>query len=121
MDKSFTIKSGERFVPPFHSSTIWHHAVQSPDFKEALNAHNAKLVNVRMQSLNKELYGVLEFSDVYEECQTTASARSYYITIPDKYIDDAQGGRISVVYEYYSCSRGSDIPTWILWLSDAPF
>ena len=71
-------------------------------------------------------YGLLEFNKVHESCSSDPATRAYFISIPEKYIKAAQGGNISVVYEYYNCEpikkKGkNNYTTWVLWISDIEF
>lgn len=71
-------------------------------------------------------YGLLEFNKVHEVCNNDPATRAYFISIPQKYLDAARGGNISVVYEYYSCTpvkkKGTNnYTTWVLWISDIEF
>lgn len=74
----------------------------------------------------KDLYGLLEFNKVYIECNDVPSTRAYYIKIPEQFLEQAEGGNLAVVYEYYECKPTEDsgsnkYTTWALWISDIPF
>lgn len=126
VDGSFTLKSGERWEPPFESITDWDDqgemyregATGKYDF--ALNDLRAKKVMVKTPYLEKELYGVLLLNKAMGDCNSPVT-RSYQISIPESYAKMALNGQVSVVYEYYSCGDNPAIKTWILWLSDVPF
>lgn len=71
-------------------------------------------------------FGLLEFNKVHDVCSSDPATRAYFISIPQKYLDAARGGNISVVYEYYSCQpvkkKGTNnYTTWALWISDIEF
>lgn len=72
-------------------------------------------------------YGILEFHKIHNESKDDVTARAYYVNIADRYFEDAKGGNIAVLYEYYDCKAGSKYATskkytsWVLWLSDIPF
>lgn len=71
-------------------------------------------------------YGLLEFNKVHEICNSDPATRAYFISIPQKYLDAARGGNISVVYEYYNCTPvkkkgANNYTTWVLWISDIEF
>lgn len=73
-------------------------------------------------------YGILEFHNIHIESKEDVTARAYYINIPDKYFEEAKGGNIAVIYEYYECKAGSSkfapskkYTSWVLWLSDIQF
>ena len=83
-------------------------------------SNNSLNVAVRVPGRKSELYGRLLFTKISQN-STGAGSRLYRIEIPQKYIDQATGGKISVVYEKVNNRRynGHDA-TWILWLSDQP-
>lgn len=71
-------------------------------------------------------FGLLEFNKVHDVCSSDPATRAYFISIPQKYLDAARGGNISVVYEYYNCEpvrkKGkNNYTTWVLWISDIEF
>ncbi|MFN0728089.1 MULTISPECIES: hypothetical protein [Polaribacter] len=96
-----------------------------------LNKETATRVKITTPYSDKTYYGLLEMAGIYSKCKDKSpETRSYYVQIPKSYIDAAEGGRVSVVYEYYSCERGyfsnntkvikRAMTTWVLWLSDRP-
>lgn len=89
----------------------------------AIDKMGARKVRVKVPYQSEELYGVLLLSKVFTDCNT-AVTRSYQITIPESYVEQAKNGKISVLYERYSgCGmvKNKDGKTWVLWLSDIPF
>lgn len=125
-DKSFRLQ-GE-FTTPFQSSTRYN-SLQMDDksllkaYKLALQ-HGAVHVRVKVDTLEKELYGVLAL-DKADKDGIGPGIKSYKIIIPQAYIDATKAGKISVVYEYYKLKNDGimdvgDIKerSWILWLSD---
>ena len=125
-DGSFKLQ-GE-FAPPFASSSHYHSLNIGGEklikgYNRALD-FGAKHVLVKVPSSQKELYGVLALEDVDERGYGPGTA-SYKIIIPDPYVKAANGGKISVVYEYYHIKDdalfdNSNIKkcSWVLWLSD---
>ena len=121
-DGSFTILSGEEFTTPSFVegfSVINYWDVQGKDlknlYKSALS-NGGKKVRVTVPSRSKPLYGVLAFIPMPPRASGPGT-RSFEISIPEKYINAATGGRISVVYELVS----DRYINWILWLSDQQF
>jgi len=125
-DGSFKIQGD--FTSPFQSSTRYNSLEMSDKdllkgYKNALH-HGAKHVIIKIPKLEKELYGVLAL-DKADQDGVGPGTQSYKIIIPKPYINAAQDGKISVVYEYYNLRNDgiidvSDIKerSWILWLSD---
>ena len=125
-DKSFVLKAGETFTPPFSIDTSrlnqLHFAKNNliSLYKDALKLYGAKRVKVQVQGAeNKTYYGILLLSRIFET-GIGPGARSYLINIPDEYIKAANGGKISVVTEVYN-RKGGQAKSWVLWLSDLPF
>lgn len=128
-DGSFEFKTGERWTPPYQNVINSQFHVKDTD---VLNLYNwaleagAKKVRVKVPSLKEELYGILLLNKVNTGCDF-AVTRSYQISIPDSYVQQALNGKISVVYEHYPrCGpivfEGPfEAKTWTLWLSDIPF
>ena len=140
-DKSFTIVSGQEFQPTFQlgKSAVFGdlgNSMAAPPgdtprggvnfYGQALSA-GAKRVRVTVPGRAEPLYGVLALFEI-SDLGTGPGSRSYRIEIPQQYIDEAAGGRTSVVYEsyerpgsfYYTVSDYK-MPSWALWLSDQPF
>lgn len=84
-------------------------------------AVGAQRVIVEHPASAKPLYGVLLLNKAHIN-GTGPAARSYLIRVPDQYVRDAQGGRVTVVYEPYSAAHrpGVKYYGWVLWLSDSP-
>ena len=126
-DESFFLKSGERFTTPFvYKKSIAE--ILKPNtpkvdlWKDALKKKAGKKVSIKIDSEDRELFGVLAFGSVKKIKQCTGPAiRSHMIKIDDQYIAAAEGGKIAVMYETYKCrGRRTDI-SWMLWMSDIPF
>jgi len=86
-------------------------------------------VRVHVSGRKRALYGLLAFFPVYSTAEGSAG-RLYRIDIPDRYIERAAGGNVSVVYQPYEARyrepESGDIATtegvsWALWMSDVPF
>lgn len=127
IDGSFTFNAGQVFNPRYYASSAWINPGKgiTKRFKDSKGV-KVKLTGTDSSLKAGEIYGLLELSDVYNNCNDQPSSRSYYIQIPDQYIKNARGGNISVVYEYYDCQPTSDsknatYTSWVLWLSDIPF
>ena len=122
-DQSFRIVSGHQFRTPF-----W--AYDCPGAATTGNAAlglrlGARRVRVWHPASPRPLYGVLAFCHIHPDVAGPVS-RLYDIRIPDGYVTEAEGGRVSFVDEPTGHVRGyadgdQDIPAWILWLSDVPF
>lgn len=129
-DGSFKLTSGEVWTPPYQNSTAGSNfntdQISVIESYRWAHERGAKKVRVKTPYLDKELYGLLLLSKVFEGCSGPAT-RSYQISVPRSYVQDALGGRISAVYEYYGpCGPYAQLPafegkTWVLWLSDIPF
>lgn len=127
---TFTLRSGEVWTPPYQNLTPGY-GINTPS-ADMVNLYKAALVlgaekvRVKVPYQSEPLYGVLLLSKVYPQ-GNSAVTRSYQISIPESYVDAAQNGKISVLYEYYDTgdydSYGNPIvpKTWVLWLSDIPF
>jgi len=129
-DGTFVLRSGEVWTPPFQNLTPGY-GINTPNadmvnLYQAAFATGAKRVKVKVPYQDEPLYGVLMLSKIYPQ-GNSAVTRSYQISIPESYVDAAQNGKISVLYEYYDTgdydSNGNPIvpKTWVLWLSDMPF
>ena len=100
-------------------------------YADAIRA-GARRVRVTVPGAKKPLYGVLALSPVAMTKDNKAEQRAYRIAIPADRVEQAQGGRVSVVYQPYTWKRGFWIlwgqkfyectrASWFLWLSDVPF
>ncbi|MBN4050207.1 hypothetical protein JYT28_00465 [Desulfobulbus sp. AH-315-M07] len=119
----FRLVTGEPFQTPF-----W--AYDCPGRATTANFHlgeklGAKRVRVHHPRVDQPLHGLLAFCWIHPEVQGPV-ARLYLLRVPDSYVAETSGGRISVVYEpqghkidYDDGER--DVPAWILWLSRRPF
>lgn len=112
------ISSGQPFKPPF--SCHWWYGVPRPeDYVDRLDCQNG-MTKVKVQVKgHPDLYGVMAFNAVWNEGRGLAT-ESYHVDIPDEYLQAAQAGKLTVVYEAYFDEEGSDFASWILWLSTQP-
>lgn len=125
VDKPIIWESGKTFIPDPSmqaSNPYWAHrnppSAGDPCSKTRTGCHE---VRVKVPSNNEELYGRLHISKSSNQA-TGPAARSYYIQIPQNYINEASDGKISVVYEWVKYQKGQFKHTgWVLWLSDRPF
>ena len=135
--KKIVLKENEPFSDYFINHTLrqtegWVNP--GKDFSRAFVDSKGYHVEIRVTGRKEVFYGILEFNKVYETCAGDPSARSYFIKIPELYIQNALGGNISVVYEYYECTprlgdktvrdyttKMSKYTSWVLWLSDISF
>jgi hypothetical protein len=76
-----------------------------------------------------QLYGIIEFNKVWNECSDLPTTRAYFIDIPKTTIDEAKGGNISVHYDLYTCApifpdekpQKTVYTSFVIWLSDIEF
>lgn len=134
-DGSFVIEEG-RFSSPFQANNTgklnsiefvgnYRGSDLHPPLLESVElalAHGAKRVRVTHPASTQPLFGVLLLNQRFSKT-IGASARSYLVRIPDSYVSNAQGGRVSVVYEPVSVSFSKlhHAVGWALWLSDTSF
>jgi len=128
VDGSFTIETDNRFSPPFQSEKAFFENGSQPIVSDVYKLTSGqykgfkwKKVRVQTPHHSEDLYGVISFCKVQKDCQNEPVTRSYRLSVPEEYVDAALGGRVSCVYEYYSCNGMPKIATWVLWLSDVPF
>ena len=104
------------------------------DYFERVNDSTAKKVLVYTPYKTEPMYGFLQLGHISKGCKDkSSSTRSYYIQVPESYVNAAQGGKTSVVYESYKCTPGYyetsssnslskiSYSSWVLWISDRPF
>lgn len=126
-DDSFFLKSGERFTTPFvykkSIGEILKRGTPKVDlWKDALKKKAGKKVRIKIEGVDRELFGVLAFGSVKKIKQCTGPAiRSHMIRIDDQYVAAADGGKIAVMYETYKCKGSRGDVSWMLWMSDIPF
>jgi hypothetical protein len=148
-DQGWELRSGESVPTPIRSSfraglsdgKLFHIERGHPKYPkkfgmpvidalgEALRKR-AQMVEVFVSGRAKPLYGVLALCPLAQNTPDSSVRRTYRIQIPAQRIEQATGGRISVVYEPYlhpdpggftwGWERDYDAIAWILWLSDAP-
>lgn len=140
-DGSFVLKSGETFNTPFSSNkTIWWstNPPKSDGFQACALTKSCVKVRVTVPKKDKPLYGYISFADVHPKA-TGPGSRSYFIEVPQRYVNEASNGRVSVVYEWVNTTKttghaaiingvtyfdrmvGNKQAGWVLWLSDRPF
>lgn len=140
-DGSFArISSNDKDFPtPFHADcTIGQGGL--PDSETIVSGYGtalekgAKKVSVKVPGMNNPMYGVLMLCEVAESAKGPAS-RLHLIEAPQKYVDQAKEGKISVVYSVVDTGETGYEATgnryeayklvskkgygWILWLSDS--
>jgi hypothetical protein len=120
----FVIRSGEVFPTPFAVDTFskfgkWDFNNIVEKWDEAL-AMGAKRVRISVPSQDEPLYGVLLLGTVQPGTKV-AAARSYLLEVPPNYVEAAQDGKISVIYEQVPYKQGQVWFSWALWMSDRPF
>jgi hypothetical protein len=140
-DGSWDVGSGDPVRPPFGSNAPGGAApVASGALLEKYTDYvqaGARHVRVKVPGRNKPLYGVLALLPVFSTSTSSSARRTFRIDIPNSRIQEALGGQVSVIYEPYPYSHktvaknenGDDelkdsqaeAPSWILWVSDAPF
>ena len=138
VDGSFVLRSGESFETPSSNTHLWwQDSPPTPDSFELCKIAKRKQspcteVIVTVPGKKKPLYGYLNFSKMHPHSKGPGS-RSYLIEIPERYVDEASDGRVSLVYEWVSTANiihrknrrltveDTRQTGWVLWLSDAPF
>ncbi len=117
VDDSFMWRSGETINPPKSLQESW----SKKDIPDASNpCEKCTKVRVAVPGRSTELYGRIKFYKMHKKASGPGS-RLYYIQIPQSYVDEAEGGRISVVYELVEVGGRTKQAGWVLWLSDRPF
>jgi len=138
-DKSFEIKSGQRFRSPFQSN-LWTYGcdLSSINGKNVLNSSDkglrcgGKKVHVFHGNNPEPLYGVLVLNSSIAAAKGPAS-RSYMIKVPDDKIEHAREGNTAVAFEIMKWDEsqrwshtGRTVTNektaygWILWVSAYP-
>jgi hypothetical protein len=138
-DKSFELKSGQRFRSPFQSN-LWSYGcdINSINGKNVLNSVDAglrcggKKVRVYHGDNAEPLYGVLVLNTAVAAAKGPAS-RSYMIKIADDKITHARQGNTAVSFEIMKwdekkrwSNSGRTVTNeksaygWILWVSAYP-
>jgi hypothetical protein len=116
-NSSFSLRSGEKFRPPFQSHFLYGGALQGivGKWKQALEDGARR---VRVQCGNDHFYGILALNAQWSD----ETVYDYKIEVPDQYIATAKNGGRSVVYGLIPLTTvdRKEI-NWILWLSDEPF
>jgi hypothetical protein len=86
---------------------------------EDFRSMGARDVRVRVPGMSEPLYGLLSLHGLPTDSRGPAR-RSLRVSVPERYIEAASDGRVSVVYEPVA-TDGADYLGWVLWLSDRPF
>ena len=122
-DGSFSLKTGERFRPPFFTRDCVVKA--SPENFELAREWGARSVKVHVPGRDKPLHGLLAFCKVHPEA-TGPATRLYQIQVPASSVEKTSGGRVYVVFE--ETNKGGEFDdgfhhfdAWQLWLSEVPF
>jgi hypothetical protein len=119
-DGSFVWKSGKVFnTPAFVDNEAWFRKMPTSETYVKSCDQHCKRVRVTVPGRRKALYGIIHLANRSEH-STGPATRSYQIQVPDRYVREASGGRVSVVYEYAKNSTTGRQTTWVLWLSDMP-
>jgi hypothetical protein len=123
-DGSFTIKSGERFTPPFQVD-MWNKPIKPAQIvSEWRTALQLGAKRVRVKTGRNVLYGVL-LLNYHTESVRGPGSYNYRIEIPEKFIKEAYGGNVSVCYEMVEWEKpgapNQKWFSWVLWLSDTKF
>ncbi|MHC5022030.1 MAG: hypothetical protein ACYTGX_18375 [Planctomycetota bacterium] len=141
---AWTITGSDPVAPPFYSEAFnWDPAEGGTidRFDDAL-LMGARKVKVEYPGLEKPLYGVLAICPINESTTESSAKRAYRMAVPESYVQQARGARISVVYQPYKIvvterpgglfifgalakaaeqKSSHNRVSWILWMSDAPF
>lgn len=149
VDKSFVLKPNEQFVPKFYTNGYvnptkdgmtkkfknskgtkvrikYNFEVPNPEYKP--DDEIAKNLP-KTKKETGDMYGLIEFNKVWDECSALPNTRAYYINLTKDQIDAAKGGKVNVVWELYSCSvpfpnekpKANTFTSFVLWLSDVEF
>ncbi|PJB13427.1 MAG: hypothetical protein CO119_01420 [Flavobacteriales bacterium CG_4_9_14_3_um_filter_40_17] len=136
-DGSFKWEYGKEYeVPTDYPFFNWYTSSASLALStngfDKVNETNAKKVIVNTPYRDEPMYGYLQISKIITECKDKSpETRSYYIQVPENYVNAAEGGKVSVMYESYRCISGyysngnkgttkHGYSSWVLWLSDRP-
>lgn len=122
-DGRFRIVEGRSFDTPFWSYDC--PALPTSENFDLGRRLGAQPVRVRHPAFDGELHGLLAFCMLHPDERGPVS-REYQLVVPDEYVHETEGGRVSVVYEQTSVRRrfadGTyNLPAWILWLARRPF
>jgi hypothetical protein len=119
----FVLRSGERFETPFDDAAGWA-SWGSGDLPTATAYSSCddkcRKVRVTVPGQTNKLYGILHFARMHPDTRGPGT-RSYLDQVPQRYVDEARDGRVSVVYETVTRSDNETQSGWTLWLSDMPF
>ncbi len=132
----FILEGGREFRTPFHGRCYNFDSYDDPmlqliadmsktpeDYRNGLR-NGGRRVLITVPGLDKQLYGVLLFCALPDTAYGPA-AFSYFVQIPQEYIEQAKSGLISVVWEDVDWrdvdhNRTNSHLSWILWISDRP-
>lgn len=118
----FRLVAGSPFRTPFWSYDCpAHPTIENHAFAERLGAQRVRVFHPSYGWL----HGLLSLCMVHP-ISAGPVRRSYAIQVPDSYVADTEGDRVSMVWEPTDVSEGfADgrwaLPGWILWLSRRPF
>ena len=140
-EENWEIVAGDPVEPPFASE--WPGGKPVAATGDLLEKHGAfveggaRRCRVKVPGRAKPLYGVLALLPVFESSSSSSARRTFRISIPAERIEQALGGQVSVVFEPYPytfryiaknpadeeyyAETTAEAPSWVLWISDAPF
>ena len=136
LDGSFVWKHGETYkTPSNYAFSSWRTEGKTLNLKTSnmgsVNMNErGKKVKIQTPYQSEPIYGVLELAEIFTPYKgKTPATRSYYIQIPQSYVQSIKGGNVSVMFESYVCKPGFYSQTatkeytyssWVLWISDVP-
>ncbi len=147
IDGSFVLKPGEQFKPK--SYTVGY---SKPDKNLTKKFKNSEGTKVRIKygyevddpdfvptkeskepakkiKKTADLYGIIEFNRVWDECSDLPVTRAYLINIPESTFQAALGGRVSSYCDVYECAvpfpgekpAKTQYTSFVIFLSDIEF
>ena len=137
--EGWKLTKGDPVAPPFQNSVPsmqMTNAAMLEGYEAAVTA-GAKYCRVKVAGREEALYGVLALNPVVSTSTDSSAKRVYRIVVTKKRVDSALGGQVSLLYQpydytmqilsvnkagesYYETVKRSG-PSWLLWISDAPF
>jgi hypothetical protein len=148
-DKSFKLEPNKQFIPKSFTNGYvnvsqegikkkfkdskgtkikvhYNFEVDNPEYNAQDSIGKLKPKKIRETG---DMYGIIEFNKVWEECSDQPNTRAYYINISPEQIEKAKGGKINTIYEYYKCKvpfpgeklKENTFTSFVLWLSDIEF
>ena len=133
------LMTGDPVAPPFQNrmpAIGVTNAALLDGYEKAVQA-GAKHCRVKVPNREKTLYGVLALCPVVTTSTDSSAKRVYRIVVTQDRVNSALGGQVSLLYQPYdyttqrlSVNRAGEQyyetvkrngPSWLLWISDAPF